>query len=345
MKRTIAFFAAIAFSAVGSAYADYSVREEGTWPVSWPKELAPLRKQARSLRGSLADITLYEISFNKREDFESAWPNILKVKTKGAPVFLVRGPDTWLGKLDAGVRIHCPPGQRGEPVTPGTPIPGTTDARTRWLYTNYIELIVDGEVVDLNRISLPADTPIIDTRFNDGLTFWGAEVDGLQAGLGYHRGEDRAYSQGETVRLVVRVRNIGKAEVNFQYLRQFFIETPPAVTDDKGKPVRLEGFPTAFGTHIPVKANLAPGKETELYELRLRPRPVSEAGVFPSQKEGAEASVMRLWASGKVYIQYPRVIGTSSSGRNELDPNLSKLATGKLELEINPATDASTGKK
>jgi hypothetical protein len=34
----------------------------------------------------------------------------------------------------------------------------------------YIELIVDGEIVDLNRIPLPPDTPIIDERFKDGKT-------------------------------------------------------------------------------------------------------------------------------------------------------------------------------
>ena len=30
-----------------------------------------------------------------------------------------------------------------------------------------IELIVDGDIVDLNRIPLPTDTPIIDKRFNN----------------------------------------------------------------------------------------------------------------------------------------------------------------------------------
>jgi hypothetical protein len=35
------------------------------------------------------------------------------------------------------------------------------------MWTNYIELVVDGKVVDLNRIPLPADTPIIDARFPD----------------------------------------------------------------------------------------------------------------------------------------------------------------------------------
>jgi hypothetical protein len=31
--------------------------------------------------------------------------------------------------------------------------------------STYIELVVDGNIVDLNRISLPADTPVIDERF------------------------------------------------------------------------------------------------------------------------------------------------------------------------------------
>jgi hypothetical protein len=40
--------------------------------------------------------------------------------------------------------------------------------RERWMYTSYIELVVDGDIVDLNRIPLPADTPIIDKRFMEG---------------------------------------------------------------------------------------------------------------------------------------------------------------------------------
>jgi len=37
----------------------------------------------------------------------------------------------------------------------------------RWLRANYIELVVDGKTVDLNRIPLPEDTPIIDKRFKE----------------------------------------------------------------------------------------------------------------------------------------------------------------------------------
>ena len=149
MKRTIVFLAAIAFCAVSSVYAMYEVEYKGTWPKSWPKELEPLRKRARTFEGPLAPHQHYAIPFTKREEFESAWPHILKVKSKGAPVRLVRGPNFFVGAhIKAGVVVHSPPLGQEDPT--------------------YIELVVDGEVVDLNRIPLPADTPIVDERFRDG---------------------------------------------------------------------------------------------------------------------------------------------------------------------------------
>ena len=170
MKRTSAFLAAIAFCAVGPAYALYSVSDKGEWPKSWPKELEPLRKQASTFEGPLHPHQHYAIPFSKRDEFESAWPHILKVKSKGAPVILVRSPNFFLGEgVKAGVVVHSPPfGQADNPATPEAPIPGVTNVRERWMYTTYIELVVDGDIVDLNRIPLPADTPIIDERFKDG---------------------------------------------------------------------------------------------------------------------------------------------------------------------------------
>jgi hypothetical protein len=168
MERTIAFLTAIVFCAVGSVYADYAVSETGTWPKSWPKELEPLRTQSRTLEGPVVLLLHYEIPFTKRDEFESAWPHILKVKSKGAPVILVRGPNTRLGtRINAGVRIQSPPRQAGKQVMPEAPI-NATSVRQRWMWTTFIELVVDGDIVDLNRIPLPADTPMIDERFQDG---------------------------------------------------------------------------------------------------------------------------------------------------------------------------------
>jgi hypothetical protein len=170
MNWKSALLAAIAFGAVSSAvYAIYEVSDQGTWPKTWPKELEPLRKQARTLVGPMVAQSHYQIPFTKREEFESAWPHFLKVKSNGAPIILVRGPKTDFMEIKpAGVLIHSPPpGQNDNPATPEAPISGVTNVRERWMNTTYIELVVDGNIVDLNRIRLPADTPIIDERFKD----------------------------------------------------------------------------------------------------------------------------------------------------------------------------------
>ena len=169
----------------------------------------------------------------------------------------------------------------------------------------------------------------------EAFTAWGKEVGGLQAGLGFRPGEKRAYSHGETVKLVVRVRNVGKDEVKFQYLRQFFIETPPTVTDGEGKPVPLGGV-TAFGFHTPVEVTLGPGKVIELYEWERALRPAKWIG---------NDGVPSLHGAGKFGVQYERILGNSSSGQFKPDPILSKLATGKLELEIGSAPPAAEGDK
>ena len=164
-KRVLAAFLVLTLTT--AAYALYSVAVEGQWPKTWPKELEPLRKQARTLVGPMAPQSHYLIPFTDREQFEAAWPHFLEVKSKGAPIILVPGPKTDFFELKpAGVLIHCPPeGQNKIPGTPEAPIPGVENVRERWMNTTYIELAVDGKIVDLNRIPLPADTPIIDERF------------------------------------------------------------------------------------------------------------------------------------------------------------------------------------
>jgi hypothetical protein len=179
------------------------------------------------------------------------------------------------------------------------------------------------------RVLKRAQQPKLDKAKRDNekeaFTAWGKEVGGLQAGLSFRPGEQRAYRHGETVKLVVRVRNVGKEKVTFQYVNQFLIEIPPTVTDAKGNRVPV-GLRTLFGVHLPKQVNLAPGKEISLYgELEVRPD----------------------FGTGKVGVQYERVLGNSSSGQIKLAPNLEKLATGKLELEIKsdppPAAEKKSG--
>jgi hypothetical protein len=166
MRRAGILLTLIACGAVGGVFAMYSVADEGQWPTSWPTELEPLRKQARTLEGPLAPQLHYEIPFTQPRQFEAAWPHILKVKSPGAPIVLLRSPNASLGEtMTAGVRIHGALAVADGAAQPKSPLPGEPGDVSRWLYTTWLELVVDGEIVDLNRIPLPLDTPIIDKRF------------------------------------------------------------------------------------------------------------------------------------------------------------------------------------
>jgi hypothetical protein len=168
MSKKTTLLAAIACLSVSSVLqAEYSVWDKGMWPETWPKELEPLRKQARTYEGPRVLYRFYLIPFTKREEFEAAWPQILKVKSKGAPIVFVRGPKTdFLVVEPAGVLIRTPPVNEAPGPENGVPITGARKADGEWrTNATYIELVVDGKIVDLNRIALPADTLIIDERF------------------------------------------------------------------------------------------------------------------------------------------------------------------------------------
>jgi hypothetical protein len=164
MVRAVAVLAVVFGLMTASAYALWSVSDTGRWPENWPKELEPLRKQSKSYTGSLGNRTFHQIRFKTREEFEAAWPHLLKVKTDKAPIFLSRGPVKYMGPVESGVRVWMALNV-GKPVA--SPIAGVKNERERWMYTTHIELIVDGKIVDLNRIQLPADTPIVDERFGE----------------------------------------------------------------------------------------------------------------------------------------------------------------------------------
>jgi hypothetical protein len=159
MKKAVVLLGVVTCWAVcATAYSDYTVSDTGTWPKSWPSELEPLRQQARTYEGPLAPNLHYAIRFTSRKQFESAWPYILKLKSKGEHLVLVRAPNFFLNDAKAGVVIHTPPLGRE----------GADSAQKRGLHATYIELVVDGEIVDLNRICLPSDGSIVDQRFKDG---------------------------------------------------------------------------------------------------------------------------------------------------------------------------------
>jgi hypothetical protein len=164
MKRAVAVLVALLLLSSASAYALWGVSATGEWPGTWPKELEPLRKQAKSYTHLDSERKFHEIQFKDREEFEAAWPQLLKVKDAKSPIFLTRSPAKYFGPVESGVRVWMAM-KASKPVE--SPLEGVKNARERWMYSTHIELIVDGKIVDLNRIKLPADTPIADERFTD----------------------------------------------------------------------------------------------------------------------------------------------------------------------------------
>jgi len=116
-------------------------------------------------------------------------------------------------------------------------VPAKLDAdQRRFLYRARVDLdlVVDGQVVDLNRAYLPPDTSIVDKRDEPqpapeggqaaadepspdrsallDAYGWGLAEDGLQLGL-FHGGDRREFSYGDTLHLMLRARNTGDEQV------------------------------------------------------------------------------------------------------------------------------------
>jgi hypothetical protein len=193
----IAWLAIMLCPALG--YAWIMISDKGTWPKTWPAALEPLREQARSMDVAHGiQQNEFEIVFKDREQFEKVWPAVLEVKSPGGVLILESlpsrseaGPSSL---TQPGVRILTPAyGARvGEEKTDagspqwldaltsgGAPLPeyalslkggkwaaydGSNRAGFMYRARTDIILAVDGRVVDLNRIPLPPDTPILDRR-------------------------------------------------------------------------------------------------------------------------------------------------------------------------------------
>jgi hypothetical protein len=149
------------------------------------------------------------------------------------------------------------------------------------------------------------------------VTAWGKEVDGVQVGIQF--GEDRVYKIGETVTLIVRLRNNGKKDVPFFYHEEHFQKYPPLITDADGKAAIIRER-NIFG--IIKKSSCASGKEVDLCILTLDLRPATDR-----KKE----ECWTLYGTGKFLIQYQDV---PVAGEPQLEAPVTAHATGKLELEV-----------
>jgi RNA polymerase sigma factor (sigma-70 family) len=142
---------------------------------------------------------------------------------------------------------------------------------------------------------------------------WGQVVNGLQAGLALTGA--RASRTGETVRLKVKLRNVGKAPVTITY--GILRESAPDVTDANGNPVFVQMPPIFAFIVIPTRQVVNPGETLTLYnpEVTLAER---RAGPLPD-----------------VYTPTIRVrVGKHRIGYTGMVQSHPTLATGTVELEV-----------
>jgi RNA polymerase sigma factor (sigma-70 family) len=153
---------------------------------------------------------------------------------------------------------------------------------------------------------------------------WGKAVGGFQAGVAFRKGRRRPYRLGETVTLVVWVRNVSDKPLTFDYTDGYMVETPPKVKDADGKPAKLSEFPILCGIWRPLHATLKAGEEFEVGTLQLA---LEAAG-------GTKADKPTLFASpGKYRVRYE---GLPPFGFS--DP-AKVLSTGEIELEVKAKSD------
>ena len=195
-------FAVLAVTlATSFSSAMWDVSNTGDWPKTWPAQLESLRPISRTLGHS--SYTMYHIPFTDRAKFEAAWPHLLLIADQGSPLTLSRGHNISTAvDFDAGVVIFAPntghlahssiPGRKLLTVGPpwpddikdqsGNPSEYVIHDGLKWRPITVqtmqddllsrirsqrarteIQLIVDGKIVDLNRITLPAS--VVDRRF------------------------------------------------------------------------------------------------------------------------------------------------------------------------------------
>jgi hypothetical protein len=201
----------------------------GQWPADWPEELEPFRERAQTIGVATGlQMNIYQISCETHEEFQSIWPTILGLKSRGGTLTLYYAGSEAPGwpscsNEEACVRIFAPAGgitrsrppegvpepevpadptyqdlqklvEAGMALNAAPPWPESAylpngelseyvtsewaDGRLTWVPAEMggefrgflhrarvdIELVVDGDVIDLNFAHLPADTRIIDKR-------------------------------------------------------------------------------------------------------------------------------------------------------------------------------------
>lgn len=155
---------------------------------------------------------------------------------------------------------------------------------------------------------------------------WGETVDGLQAGLTL-AGDDHGARIGESARFVVRVRNVGDKPAKLTYRPTWFYTSPPAVTDDDGKPAKVVMPPKPDFPAPVLELSLGRGESLELIN------PVALALAPADEGRDVDRPTARV-ARGSYKVRY--------GGLSTSHP---KLQTGQVKIAVESAAVPGRVKK
>ena len=148
-----------------AALARRTCSTHGSWPADWPKGLDAWRDRATTLRAApLGQDGFYTVTLEDRKAFEHGWAALLEVpRSDRATLTLVSKPPKDVAREALGGR--CP----GRPVVQVRYYRsfGEKGKKSREVAVG-ITLFVDGKIVDLNRVRIPAGYRIEDRRTLSG---------------------------------------------------------------------------------------------------------------------------------------------------------------------------------
>jgi hypothetical protein len=93
---------------------------------------------------------------------------------------------------------------------------------------------------------------------------WGEAVDGLKAGIGFRPGDKHSYQEGQSVTLVVYLRNVSGRRTTVSIIETLFEEWLPLVEDQRGTKQTVVAGPRNLGEVSIVKRTLEAGETIRL---------------------------------------------------------------------------------
>jgi hypothetical protein len=157
---------------------------------------------------------------------------------------------------------------------------------------------------------------------------WGKAADGLQAGIGFRPGEQRACRVGGSVTFYIYLHNVSDKLIALSHIETLFDEFLPTVEDAAGRKLPIAPGPWYSGRVSIVSRSLEPGETIRLAPCWFLVREPGLKGATVAPTLVARPGTYQVYHSG-----FP-------TRRKEDDSDKFSGPTGRVEFEIKSAPEA-----